>query len=368
MGTTPNFAIPYPEPPDFVADGATQMENLAERSDLALFALGMGRNRLINGDMRVSQRGTSFTAGANNDDTYTLDRWTLLSDGNDIVDVTLANVAPTAGLFSIGLDVETVNKKFGIIQIIEQRNIVGMFNQPVTLSFSARTSGSSIGNLKAVILSWNSTADTVTSDVVSAWGADGVTPTFAANWTAENTPQNLAPSNTWTRYSITATLDTASTNNVAVFIWCDDMTTTLGDFLYITDVQLEVGSLATPFERKTMSELFLDCQRYYFMITARKASDQPISDGHWYNVNSFWMTIRFPVPMRIEPTSFTLDSGTYGVYTAANLYSVSTSSQYQANSTGAIVNFTTTSSPTLGYGGFAIVNSLDKGLRWSAEL
>jgi len=263
MGTTPNFAIPYPEPTDFVADGATQMENLAERSDLAMFALGMGRNRLINGDMRVSQRGTSFVAGANNDDTYTLDRWTLLSDGNDIVDVTQANVAPTAGLFSIGLDVETVNKKFGILQIIEQRNIVGMFNQPVTLSFSARTSGSSIGNLKAVILSWNSTADTVTSDVVSAWGADGVTPTFAANWTAENTPQNLAPSNTWTRYSITATLDTASTNNVAVFIWSDDMTTTLGDFLYITDVQLEVGSLSTPFERKLMNQTLADCQRYF---------------------------------------------------------------------------------------------------------
>jgi hypothetical protein len=267
MGTTPNFAIPYPEPTDFVADGATQMENLAERSDLALFALGMGRNRLINGDFRVAQRGTSFVAGANNDDTYNLDRWTLLSDGNDIVDVTQANVAPTAGLFSIGLDVETVNKKFGIIQIIEQRNIVGMFNQPVTLSFSARTSGSSIGNMKAVILSWNSTADTVTSDVVSSWNADGVTPTFATNWTAENTPQNLAPSNTWTRYSITATLDTASTNNVAVFIWCDDMTTTLGDFLYITDVQLEVGSLATPFERKTMSEVLSECQRYYWRVT-----------------------------------------------------------------------------------------------------
>jgi hypothetical protein len=296
MGTTPNFAIPYPEPTDFVADGATQMENLAERSDLALFALGMGRNRLINGDMRVSQRGTSFTAGANNDDTYNLDRWTLLSDGNDIVDVTQANVAPTAGLFSIGLDVETVNKKFGILQIIEQRNIVGMFNQPVTLSFSARTSGSSIGNLKAVILSWNSTADTVTSDVVSAWGADGVTPTFAANWTAENTPQNLAPSNTWTRYSITATLDTASTNNVAVFIWCDDMTTTLGDFLYITDVQLEVGSLATPFERKLFADVLADCYRYYY---ARPYFLSPCTSGGF--ANSYTIFQAFPTEMRRVP-------------------------------------------------------------------
>jgi hypothetical protein len=263
MGTTPNFAIPYPEPTDFVADGANQMENLAERSDDALYALGMGRNRLINGDFRVAQRGTSFVSGANNDNTYNLDRWVVLSDGNDIVDITQANVAPSGGLFSIGLDVETVNKKFGILQVIETRNILGMFNQPVTLSFSARTSGTSIGNMKAVILAWTGTGDTVTRDVVSAWNSDGITPTFATNWTAENTPQNLAPSNDWTRYEITANLDTASTNNVAVFIWCDDMTTTLGDFLYITDVQLEVGALATPFERKTFQEQLVDCQRYY---------------------------------------------------------------------------------------------------------
>jgi hypothetical protein len=327
MGTTPNFTIPYPEPTDFVADGATQMENLAERADLALFALGMGRNRLINGDFRVAQRGTSFVAGANNDDTYNLDRWTLLSDGNDIVDVTQANVAPTAGLFSIGLDVETVNKKFGIIQIIEQRNIVGMFNQPVTLSFSARTSGSSIGNLKAVILSWNSTADTVTSDVVSAWGADGVTPTWATNWTAENTPQNLAPSNTWTRYSITATLDTASTNNVAVFIWCDDMTTTLGDFLYITDVQLEVGSLATPFERKLFPDVLAECQRYYHrsrLANFPPSGYDPAGASLALNFSSFnglgMTNAIFAVVMRASPTITAYSTGgTLGVFNVVGI-------------------------------------------------
>jgi hypothetical protein len=199
-----------------------------------------------------------------------------------------------------------------------------MFNQPVTLSFSARTSGSSIGNLKAVILSWNSTADTVTSDVVSAWGADGVTPTWATNWTAENTPQNLAPSNTWTRYSITATLDTASTNNVAVFIWCDDMTTTLGDFLYITDVQLEVGSLATPFERKPFSQVLSDCRRYYYRATAN--STNLFSwfafgfAGNSTTAAEFW----FPLPMQLRTVPTAIDvanlrmtdlTGAYTIFT-----------------------------------------------------
>lgn len=59
------------------------------------------RNHLINGAMMVAQRGTSFTSTttpANNDDTYLLDRWILLSDGNDIVDVTQATEAPAGGL------------------------------------------------------------------------------------------------------------------------------------------------------------------------------------------------------------------------------------------------------------------------------
>jgi hypothetical protein len=309
MGTTPNYAIPYPEPTDFVADGATQMENLAERSDLAMFALGMGRNRLINGDMRVAQRGTSFVGGANNDNTYTLDRWCLLSDGNDIVDVTQANIAPTGGLFSVGLDVETANKKFGILQVIEQRNIIGMLNQQCTLSFKARTTGTSIANMKAVILSWTGTADLVTRDVVSAWGADGVTPTWAASWTAENTPQNLSPSNTWTTYTITATVDTASTNNLAVFIWCDDMTTTVGDFLYVTDVQLEVGALATPFERKLVSDVLADCQRYFFRWQSVVNGD--IYFGVFQPASSLiTATFPFPVYMRIDPTSYTVSGFT----------------------------------------------------------
>ena len=48
------------------------------------------KNYVINGDFRVAQRGTSFTsatAPANSDGNYLLDRWIVLSDGNDIVDV-----------------------------------------------------------------------------------------------------------------------------------------------------------------------------------------------------------------------------------------------------------------------------------------
>jgi hypothetical protein len=309
MGTTPNYAIPYPELSDFVADGAVAMENIAERVDLVLASATNGRNRLINGDFRVAQRGTSFVAGANDDDTYNLDRWYVLSEANDTVDITQASVAPTGGLFSIGLDVETINNKFGIAQIIETRNLVGVVGSQCTLSFKFRTSGSSIGNVKAAIIAWTGTSDVVTSDFVSAWNADGVAPTLIANAVYENTPINLNPTNDWQTASITALVDAAGTNNIAVFIWCDDKTTTLADFLYVTDVQFEVGSVATAFERKIFSDVLLECQRYFISESVNSQVLVPVFG------NSNGMSNSYPVKMRVSPT-LTANTATT-VYTSA---------------------------------------------------
>jgi hypothetical protein len=345
MGTTPNYAIPYPEITDFVADGAVAMENIAEKVDLVLASATNGRNRLINGDFRVAQRGTSFVAGANNDDTYNLDRWYVLSEVNDTVDITQSSVAPTGGLFSIGLDVETINNKFGIAQIIETRNLVGCVGSQCTLSFKFRTSGSSIGNVKAAIIAWTGTSDTVTSDFVSTWNADGVNPTLIANAVYENTPINLNPTNSWQTASITALIDAAGTNNIAVFIWCDDKTTTLADFLYVTDVQFEVGSVATAFERKTFSDVLSECRRYYFRATAN--STNLFSwfafgmAGNSTTAAEFW----FSLPMQLRTTPSSIDvanlrmtdlTGAYTVFTLT-LSTVRTSTDFislGATSTG----------------------------------
>jgi hypothetical protein len=142
------------------------------------------------------------------------------------------------------------------------------------LSFKAKVSSvTKLDNLKAAIISWTGTADVVTSDIVSAWGAEDTNPTLVANWTYENTPVDLNPTTSWATYSVSATIDTASTKNIAVFIWSDVTDTTLGDFLYITDVQLEYGSVATTFERRPyVSEWFL-CRRYY------RKDDRPRMNG-----------------------------------------------------------------------------------------
>ena len=224
------------------------------------------KNGLINGDFAVAQRGTSFTStdSLNNDDTYNLDRWYLLSDGNDIVDVTQSSTAPDDQLTSIALDVETANKKFGIAQIIENTNCTGLIGQTCTLSFKAKCSAvDKLDNIKCAIVSWDSTADSVTSDLVSAWGVEGTNPTLASDWTYENSPANLNVTTSWATYSVSADIDTSSTTNVGVFIWSDVTDTTAGQFIYITDVQLEAASSATDFERVPYQFNLMSCQRYF---------------------------------------------------------------------------------------------------------
>jgi hypothetical protein len=285
------------------------------------------KNALINGDFAIDQRvrpgdsvaHVSTSAFPNNDDAYTLDRWYILSDGNDIVDVTQATDAPTNQLTSIGLDVETINKKFGIAQIIEQSNCVGLIGQNVSLSFKARvTSTTKLDNIKAAIVSWSGTADTVTSDIISAWGAEGTNPTLIANATYENSPANLSVTTSWTTYTIeNVAIDTASAKNIIVLIWSDVTDTTLGDFIYLTDVQLEAGNVATPYDRLPIDTQLERCLRYTYGLWQTSAN-APFGIGLCTATNKFDTIIPYPVPMRGTPSATYSAGTTFRIYTTAS--------------------------------------------------
>ena len=256
-----------------------------------------GANALINGQFAVAQRGTLFVSTANNDTDYTLDRWKLFSDGNDIVDVSQeTTTVPTNRQYAIALDVETANKKFGIAQIIEKKNCVNLIGETVTLSFQAKVSATTnLDNVKAAIISWNGTVDEPTDDMISAWGAEGTDPTLATNFTYENTPSNLNLTTSYATYSVTASVDTASTDNIIVFIWSDVTTTSAGEFLYITDVKLEAGQAATPYQHEDFGTTFSKCQRYY-----AEATD---ASGPASSTSAIQPMVRFPEEM-ISPPAF----------------------------------------------------------------
>lgn len=344
--TTPNFGWSVPTSTDLVKDGATAIETLGDSIDASLVDLKGGtsgqvlskasntdmdftwisvaaslvnKNYLVNGGFAIAQRGTSFTSGANNDDAYTLDRWYILSDTNDVIDVTQeTTTVPTNGQYAIALDVETVNKKFGIATIIENKDVVGLVGNTVTFSFKAKVSSTTkLDNVKAAIIAWSGTADSVTSDIISAWGAEGTSPTLIANATYENSPSNLNLTTSYATYSLSAPIDTASTKNLILFIWSDVTDTTLGDFLYISEAKLELGVATTSFEYAggTIAGELAACQRYYWRTPS--SGDAFLASGHQLSTTSAVFLLNNPVTMRVPPTSFdysslkTTDSSSY---------------------------------------------------------
>ena len=331
------------------------------------------KNRIINGGMNIAQRGTSFTStsSANNDDTYVLDRFYILSDGNDIVDVTQTTTVPTGAKYSIGLDVETVNKKFGIAQIIENANCYDAIGGNVTISFQAKVSATAnLDNIKCAIVAWSGTADTVTSDIISAWGAEGTNPTLIANATYENTPANLGVTTSFATYSVTANVDTASTSNIILFIWSDVTTTALGEFLYITNVQLEKGSTATSFEYRSYGAELALCQRYYYRATTEGTS-RIFGNGYVTSTTVADFTASFPVTMRDGPSALE-QSGTaanYTVVTGGGGVTCSAVPTYLTSSQwGAQYRFTVASGLTTGQAVLARNAVTGTYLGWSAEL
>lgn len=253
-------------------------------------------NAIINGNFDVWQRGTSFTASANNDDVFTADRWNLISDGNDAVDVSQEAVTDLAGSsYAIKLDTETA-KRYGIVQFIEAKDAQKFKGQTVSLSFKVKSAN--ISALRATVLSWASTADSVTSDIVASW-AD--TPTWATNWADNATPADLTVTSDWTTVKVEGiVLDEATVNNLALVIWTPNEET-IGDIVYIAQVKLELGDTATTYQPRSFAEELRACQRYCYGMTTTSGT-QHIAHGHANKTTEAYFDLHIPVTMRTSPT------------------------------------------------------------------
>jgi len=267
-------------------------------------------NYILNPEFNVAQRGKVINAttpfsGANNDASYTLDKWILLSDGNDIVDIaqTDSNV-PTGSQNAIELEVETANKKFGIVQFLENVNCESILGQEVTLSFQAQATAN-LDDVRAAIIAWDGTEDAPTKDIIDSWEAEGSNPVLVADFTFENTPADLNVTTSFAKYSITATIDTSGAKNVAVFIWSNVTGTTAGtDKLQISQVQLEKGSSASAFSFTDFSDQFLKCARYFrgwLETSDDSANASAIATGHSFTTSSRLQLFNV-VPFRATPT------------------------------------------------------------------
>jgi hypothetical protein len=238
------------------------------------------RNRIINGDMRIWQRGTSFTGVGTG--TYTADRFQLTLNGVNGTVTQSTDVPNLQSFYSLKF-VPASNAtpiEFGVRQWMERQNIMDFAGNTVTASAWVKCTRTSI-KVRCTAYTTGGTDQIQTITVVAnTWTK--ITATFSSfsavtSWTgAPNGPGGF--------------LDIKIAEPVAL---------TTADSLFITGVQLEVGSTATPFERRPIGTELALCQRYYETLTNDTEGICIASYFHLTNINrSRWF---FKVTKRAQP-------------------------------------------------------------------
>ena len=303
------------------------------------------KNRLINGNFNVWQRGTTFTVSTN---IYTADRWVTPTNAPASITVSQStNVPFRAGFqYSLSLATATSGSPALIEQRIEQLNTYDLYQgTPITISFWARQSVGTPGvlNIEPLLPSGVNTFTGYT---------DACTPTL----------QQVQLSSSWQYYTLTYCIAVVgvATNGLAVQWWQPN--TVNPATILLTGVQLEKGTIATPFEvRPYATELAL-CQRYY--------QEVPYGGSHFTGQGRCVLTqsatnsafcgtgIYFQVPMRVNPAPTYYGAGTtpgtFNVYSGSGgsqvsyVQSSSNVSTAQIGTTTMAVNIATTAITTPG--------------------
>jgi hypothetical protein len=341
------------------------------------------RNRIINGDMRISQRGTSFslTVGA-----YTLDRFRFNQSiiGSTIQPV-VSQVTDAPAGFTHSLEYVNTNaatptgtNQAAIETRIEGNNIADLSwgtadAKAVTLSFWVKSSltgnfGGSFANGNSdrsytyiysinSVNTWEYKTVIIPGDTTGTWRSD-TGPGLRVRFCFGAGPDRLAAAGAWVSDNIVG-----ATGQV-------QLVETAGATWQITGVQLEKGTVATPFERRPFGTELSLCQRYYFKIQS-EGTNTYMGTGFATTTTSAYMMTSFPTEMRISPAALE-QSGTAGDYRVrylnTNLTSTSVPSFEGSSKTLAITNFIAGASLTAGQGMMVRGVTANAFLAWSAEL
>ena len=281
------------------------------------------RNRWINGAMVVDQRRGGASKSSANGGDYIVDRLRLEAtvNGKCTIGQNLNSVTPPVGF-----------KKYAGVQVTSTHSL-GVSDH---FNFSRWIEGYDITNLE------QGTAN-AKSFTISFWVRSSVIGTYGLSVLGYNgvtfrhhVKEYTINSTDWEYKTITIQGDTSSTitwnttNGTGLFVeWnlgagtnvqttADTWTTGLfrstsnqtnlfatnGATFYLTGVQVEVGTVATPFEHKSYGDELAKCQRYYYECTSSTANKNMNQQGVLIAASSTayeYMPIP-PVPMRAAPS------------------------------------------------------------------
>ena len=294
-----------------------------------------GKNIMINGGMDIWQRGTSFTgSGAY---VYTTDRWQgFLASTYSITQIDVSSLVSNFQWGARGQRAsgQTTTNYFNLEQGLETKTILPLRGNVVTVSFWARCGAN-----------FSPTSSQLGVAFFCGTGTERVRNVTA--FTSETTPinTNATLTTTYQKFTFTSTaIPTTTTQAALTFSAYPTGTAGANDWFEVTGVQLEIGSVATPFSRAggTLSGELAACQRYYYRTSQNLAyTCFTGSSAASSSTQAFNLPIWLPVQMRVAPTSIDFSSlrVTDG-YAAANSVSNVTIDGNSAN----IVNVDITSS------------------------
>ena len=254
------------------------------------------RNKIINGNFDIWQRGTSFSVTADN--TYTADRWTTIYNG------TGATRTISRQTFALGqTDVpneptyflrwnQSVAGSNGTYNALVQRieSVKTFANKNITISFYAKAAAAmNIGVYAGQIFgTGESPSAAVYTNIIQA-----------------------TLSNTWQKYTVTFTVPSiagktlgSNNNDFLEIAFSLPLNTT---FTFdVAQVQVEEGTAATPFEQRPIGMELSLCQRYYQKSYAQNVTPgtSNFDNGHPYGygiANLILVSNTFPVAMRTQP-------------------------------------------------------------------
>jgi hypothetical protein len=238
---------------------------------------GINDNRIINGDMRIDQRnnGASGTAAS----VYTVDRWQFVASSAAYATWGRSyggGIGPSGFPYYLGIQCVAhtlaATDYFAFQQAIEadaisdfQWGTVGA--QAVTLSFWAYSNvtgifGGAVANYAntrtypfsysiPTANTWIKIALTIPGDTAGAWVMSGGGGALKINFSFGVGATYSAPAGAW------VTGNYASANGaVSIF-------SAANNYFFVTGVKLEIGSVATPYNRQSLAKSLADCQRYY---------------------------------------------------------------------------------------------------------
>ncbi len=278
----------------------------------------LSENLIINGNMEVWQRGTSFTTA----DNFTADRW--LYDSGSSADVTVARSSITldGSKYGLGVTVTTADASIAaseyeiVRQAVEGNNMrPAMFGtadaRAITLSFWVKSSltGTYCISFRGVSATRSYIAE-YTVDTADTWEKKEITipgDTTGA-WITDNGPglNVMFTLSCGTTFQTTADAWTAgnylATSNQVNFVG------TLSNVFEVTQVQLEVAGNASPFKHRSIGEEIRLCQRYYcktFDIGTTPAQNLGVNGSlvNESDASGFVSAVfTYPVEMRSTPT------------------------------------------------------------------